>query len=255
MKKFKDSIAGTAVAGPHLPVVHTTSAFAFDGIAETGLLEADDCNVYVGEKLLYFFYGRPAFRPNYGDKTTGQDQFAPVCLVMRADVAAAPRRVMPLDSGAFANRIMSDYHHPKMKKEGFELPPDLDSTRQVIGVYFNGSNSHYYEQDGASPATRDKRNWYVETYVSLIDRKAANVGDGRLTAIEIQLDKDVTLAGNVLAVALPHRLWEDPEIQALIKGWGAKELVYRIDTKFRPNEACAKIEDVVRDYLEDQGLL
>jgi hypothetical protein len=50
----------TPIAGL-LPLVHITRAYAFDTILDGDTLEPKPCDIF-NEKLIYLFYGRPAYR-------------------------------------------------------------------------------------------------------------------------------------------------------------------------------------------------
>ncbi|MBF0306254.1 MAG: hypothetical protein HQL41_11460, partial [Alphaproteobacteria bacterium] len=171
--KFIDAVRGQAPADPCLPLVHTTSAPTFEYfIATSGQLEAKECPVYSKEKLAYLFYGKPSYRPKDAD-TNHKDmlQFAPICLVLDCPVGLSPKRVMPFDSGAYHDKIMTreGHAHNSLPKEFFELPT-LDAARAVVGLFF-GSNLKYYDEVPLQPTPVDpSSNTCVETYVSLINR-------------------------------------------------------------------------------------
>ncbi|SEK00155.1 hypothetical protein SAMN05518849_1256 [Sphingobium sp. AP50] len=87
---------------------------------ESETLDPVPCPVFNKEPLIYFFYGRPAYRASAQIQSNGLDAYAPICIIMKPD-AADPRRIFPFDSGAFHHHLLADFTHHRMMKEDFEL--------------------------------------------------------------------------------------------------------------------------------------
>ena len=121
MGRFWEFIRNANPDGGHLPLIHNTDLYCFRKIRETGRLSPMDCDVYEGEKLLYFFYGRPSYRSNSMHDTVTVKALLPVCLVMSRSILADAARVLALDSGAFHRKMMHPPMHEKMVKDDFEL--------------------------------------------------------------------------------------------------------------------------------------
>jgi hypothetical protein len=242
-KTFKQSLVDHLQASPSLPLMHTTSVPRFEGIGDEDRLRPQKCNIYTKESLIYFFYGKPSFRPR-GEDTTHRNmiQFAPVCLVLKSDVGLSPKRVLPFDSGAYHLGIMTreGHAHHDLQKERFELGDQHDAEK-VVGLYF-GSNLNYVDEIANMSSQVDvKSNICVETYVSLISRTGTNQGDSRLNTIEIQFNQEIVLLGNVLAVALPSPLYDRPEIKEKLVDWSAEPLLYEINGSYTPGGCCQMI--------------
>jgi hypothetical protein len=258
-RKFADAVNGLVPADPCLPLVHTTSAPTFEYYIEpSGLLEVRKCPVYRKEDLSYLFYGKPSYRPKGADEHhRDMLQFAPVCLVLDVPAGLSPKRVMPFDSGAYHDKLMAKegHAHSSLPKEFFELP-NLDAARAVVGLFF-GSNLKYFDEAPLLPVPVDPSlNTCVETYVSLINRTGSNQGDSRLTSIEVQFDKNIALAGNVLAVAMAEPFYQKRnEIQDALKAWGAEPLLYGLDGRYTPGACCQEIERMIRAFLIKIGRL
>jgi hypothetical protein len=58
---FSDYVQKQAMAAVELPLVHTAEYFHLPSIQATNTLQTSDCKFFK-EPLLYFFYGRPAYR-------------------------------------------------------------------------------------------------------------------------------------------------------------------------------------------------
>src|SRR4051794_32489580 len=90
-----------------LPWVHSASAASLFKILEDEKLLAMECNVFGGEKLVYFFIGRPAYKmPAVESPSEWQ---MPVAFVIRFDKPPPIKRVFPFDSGAFQKGRMPAY--------------------------------------------------------------------------------------------------------------------------------------------------
>ncbi|MEA1674548.1 hypothetical protein [Nitrospirillum sp. BR 11163] len=258
-KVFYDAIANSAIIGPELPFVHTTSSVDFEfHIGPDGVLKAEKCPVY-NEELVYLFYGKPSYRPKDGEKIhkASMKQFAPVCLVLKIPDGVEPKRVLPFDSGAYHNGVMTSegHAHRRLKKDVFESR-SRSAAGKIVGVFF-GSNKDYYDENPKTEFGVDPtHNTCVETFVSLISRTGSNLGDSRLNSIEIQFAGKVELAGTVIAVAMADTLYQcRDEIQNILKDWGAEPLLYPLNGRFTQNECCASIENLVRTFLEEKGYL
>lgn len=254
--KFIDALNGATPVLPALPLVHTTTSVDFEyEIEPNGILKAQTCKVYA-EDLIYFFYGKPSYRPQEGDTLhkANMKQFAPVCLVLDVPSIAIPTRVMPFDSGAYHNGLMAKegHAHRRLKKEYFEMK-GRDIPGGIVNIFF-GSNLHYYDEVALEkPRSDPKTNTCVETYVSLISRTGTNQGDSRLNSIEVQFGNDINLNGTVLAVAMAESLYQDrPEIQQTLKAWKAEPLLYELNPRFSGNDCCYTVDAEIRKFLEDR---
>jgi hypothetical protein len=144
------------------------------------------------EPLLYLFYGRPAYRVNSQRLSSAIDAYAPVCLVLRPDCVASPKRIFPFDSGAFHGERFVEAMHRKMLLEDFALDPDLQGPLKLIGLFF-GNHDRYYRnvpfQDVAIPPL----SFEALSYHILITSRHENAFDERISAIELQSDQDLDL--------------------------------------------------------------
>lgn len=257
--KFIDALNGATPILPALPLIHTTTSVDFEyEIGLNAILKAQTCKVYA-EDLIYFFYGKPSYRPQAGDTLhrANMKQFAPVCLVLDVPSIATPKRVMPFDSGAYHKGLMAieGHAHPRLKKEYFEMQ-GRDAPGGIVNVFF-GSNLHYYDEIALEKPRPDPRaNTCVETYVSLISRTGTNQSDSRANSIEVQFgnDIDLNLSGTVLAVAMAEPLYQDrPELQKTLQSWKAEPLLYDLNPRFSANECCYIINAEVRKFLKNRG--
>ncbi len=100
MISFSDYIQKQAMSPAELPLVHTTEYFNLASIRASHTLQASNCNIFK-EPLLYFFYGRPAYRDSSQTSPTRDVGFYPICFVFQPDtVCKKVKRLYPFDTGA-----------------------------------------------------------------------------------------------------------------------------------------------------------
>jgi hypothetical protein len=63
--RFANYIMSNDASAGVLPLVHTTRAYSFDQMLGGDTLEPVDCPIFK-EKLIYLFYGQPAYRAKDG---------------------------------------------------------------------------------------------------------------------------------------------------------------------------------------------
>lgn len=236
-----------------LPLVHSTDLYRFKKIAQDKSLKATPCSVYGGRSLLYFFYGRPAYRPHLKEKTLSARAFAPVCLIFNHELADEAIRIMPFDSGGFHAKMMHPPMHPDMTLEEFELAIRADAPMKLIRVFFETERNYL----DARPAYLDYPydNLYVDSFYKLIQPGNNQDTDDRLSAIELQFDKDITLSNKVSAVILRGPYLDRSGVVSQIEGWHALAIPYDIQEAFKPSEIYGAILNRLKDFYRDKGLL
>jgi hypothetical protein len=236
-----------------LPATHISDGFGFRAILDCGELRPEPCPVFDNEPLLYLFYGRPSYRVNSQVLASAIDAYAPVCFVLRPSSVDRPRRVFPFDSGAFHAERFSEAMHRKMMRDDFALEPGPSSPRQLISLFF-GTNERYMRNEPLEAVTAPGLAFEVSSYHTLISSRHENVFDERISAVEIQIDEPLPLAGNVEAVVMPDR-FAIPEVLASLDAAGAVPLLYDYVARLRPEAFTGNIYQLVRDYYRSRGYL
>ncbi len=247
---IKDVNAGSGT----LPLVHSTDLFRFKKIARDELLKVRSCDVYDGQSLLYFFYGKPAYRLHIEQKTLGARAFAPVCLVFNQTLADQAIRIMPFDSGAFDAKMTHPPMHPDMALAEFELAIHANAPMKLIKVFFE-TESNYFDGLPVPVGYEPYDNLHVDSFYRLIRLGGNRDFDDRISAIELQLDSNITLTNKVDAVILPGPYLDRPGVAEQIEGWGAAAFPYDIQETFRPLEIYGAILNRLRDFYRYRGLL
>nr|WP_140404606.1 hypothetical protein [Sphingomonas sp. CDS-1] len=223
-----------------------TDAYLFRSIMESGTLEPVPCPVFNREPLLYFFYGRPAYRASAHIQSNGLDAYAPICIIMKPD-AAYPHRIFPFDSGAFHHRLLADFTHHRMMKEDFELDKVQDMPGRLVNLFWS-SDEAYYSNRAPSNFVPDSMDFEAKSYQELIRFKGKSGFDDRASAIEVQAADAISLAQNTLAVILPEE-FAKPVIVKKIEDLSALALPYDHIARGLPVENVALIYSIVRALL------
>jgi hypothetical protein len=203
---------------PALPLVHSTEAYYIKRFMKSGAIAATNCKFFNGEKLSYFFLGRPAFKrfthtkPEYWE--------LPLCVIMDFS-AFKPKRVYPFDSGAFKSNLYPNFID-MMDLENFEIAADPHGSEKIIGTFFANNRSYYHLKP--RPASQFETQFDVEILEEeikalhkLISFKQDKLDDRRF-AIEMQSSHDVVLnRDQVLAVILPESYIESQPVVEYIE--------------------------------------
>lgn len=251
---LRDFIKDVADEQGRLPLVHSTDLFRFQQIRLSGKLSTAECPVYQGEKLLYFFYGRPSYRPHLTEGPLDARSFAPVCMVFNHELANHAMRVMPFDSGAFHHQRTHPPIHEGMTREDFELTVNTNAPMKLITTFFGSERDYLDEKPAPVEGIDEWADFHVDAYYRLIRRGGNQGSDERISAIELQFDRAVPLARQLMAVILPAPYLDRPGIREQIEGWGAIGIPYQMGGTFRPIEIHGAIVDKLHDFLAQQGL-
>jgi len=206
------------------------------------ILEKSKCDKF-GENLLYFYYGRPAYRlKDKDDKKDIKDQvILPVVFIFKPIPDGNFKRVYPFDSGAY-NMYVNNYGldnnplNPKIPKPGYKIDNSLLAIRHYVKAIFGSNKNYYYGkyEDGnnlhPSVKQHSKKNTDLQSLLNLIAEKKNYVDDRRKT-VEIQSANDYYFNGKLLAVAAPDFLMDKPEFYEAIVDNGAQPLRYYVDMK------------------------
>jgi hypothetical protein len=244
---FNDFVKGAPEAQPVLPLAHTFQAIDFHSIAEAGELRTAECPIFTGEFLLYFFYGRPAYRAGQGGVKLPE---APISLLIDAKHLTAVHRVAPFDPGAFHKRMYERHFHPRMTKEEFLVDPALEMASRIVGGFYD-SNDRYYRCRPLETLTIPAWDFHSTSYLQLIRDRHPGPPDDRRVTIEVQTNHTVPLGpGIVMAVVLPGALLDGPFQRTIQDEWKAFPITY----DYYPGGTFTEvIIEKVKDYLTSEG--
>lgn len=218
--RFKAFVQSQEPTEGTLPLTHITRAYDFEEILEEEALQPETC-VEFKEKLIYLFYGRPAYRAKQG--CNGRLQYEwPIVFVFRPERIETIKRVFPFDSGAFKRQLYAEFFPKNSKINDFEVPPSLESARKLVRIFFSSNHGYFY---GEVKTNLDLHRQYEAQGVAEMAMLPGGEGrDERSSAIEIQTNKPITLKDALLAILLPQMFFDDPEIKDAVARWNVEHI-------------------------------
>ncbi|MFA1676271.1 hypothetical protein ACDY97_26895 [Rhizobium mongolense] len=251
--RLRKLVARSEPARPKLPLVHSTDAYTLADALEDGSLEPRACDVFIGEALIYTFYGRPSFRPNMSEPATSLDHYLPVCLIFKSSFAQDIKRVFPFDTGAFANDYYRTFMHKRMALGDFALEADLDTPGRAITTFFGSARNYLH----AVPDTKmqfDPAQFEARSYAALIDAKDSNAMDSRGSGIEVQIADPISIGKWVEAAVVPSTFVQSETGDAL-RQLNIEILPYNVYSRMKPNEYTSTVTDACLTYYAQKGML
>ena len=208
MRTFREFIEAVTPNGKELPLVHATQCKHLNSIATSHLLAPKRCPVFK-ESLLYFFYGRPAYRDTDHHTPARAIPFYPLCFIFRPEtVSKSAKRVFPFDSGA----AVKSYYEPAVAASDallrYAVAPTITSARQIIGAFFE-TPEDYVRANPKPRLTTTKTDKDARQYHKLINGGGHPDCDDRYSATEFSSEKPAKLRGDLMAVVLPLTFFRD----------------------------------------------
>jgi hypothetical protein len=180
---------------------------------KTGRIEPQSCKFFGGEKLSYFFLGRPAFKRTYDGEPDYWE--LPMCFIVQYE-AIRRKRMFPFDTGAFKSGLYPEFIS-MMEVEEFEVQSDSEAAEKIVGTFF-GTNRNYFLLKSRAKGDFEARfdvgilEEEIRALYKLVTLKDSKLDDRRF-AIELQSDHQLELVSdNVLAIVLPEPYIEDPRV-------------------------------------------
>lgn len=235
-----------------LPLVHTTESQYLHLICRDGKLEPQPCSIFE-IRLIYFFYGRPAYHRKFWSRSTGP-QLSPVCFVLKPNCLATDyHSIYPFDSGAAHGNMFSPYIEGADLKD-FQLS-NIASTLGTLSNHFFASNADYFDAKPAGVDLPTSTPANVAKYVSLISHYDSVDYDHRRSAIEITVRNAVELKDKLMTIVLPFAMLQDATIRRVIlEEWGLRPLTYNTAHGQIVSEYVGVIKQRVRDFLDGSHL-
>lgn len=253
---LREIVAAETAAPEELPLVHTTRCEILPYIvASHELRSVTECDVF-HEYLLYFFYGRPAYRHSLGGEPGGNLDLCPVCFVFKPHtIGRSAKRVFACDSGGVHNGYFKDHLQPPDRDE-MQLDATLESARKLVRLVF-GDNSRYFlgTAKPAVPAAFEPGTPAARYHALLTDTHSM-AGDDRRSAIEVQMASPVALDHHLLYVVLPKEKLNEPGTrEAILQVWQADPIGYDVYVGRQPHEYRTSICDILKRRFEQGGRL
>lgn len=239
-----------------LPLFHSCEGYNASVIFKDDLLKATPCNVFTGENLLYFFYGKPAY-PVGAKQTKGIDDslYCPVCFIVNPEKVKI-YRVFPFDSGACKSGKYSPFMHRDMQIEDFELKNCTEAINKYVAYMF-GTVENYISgkslKKDISPSKVDDL-----TIMSLIKMHNAcgyQDIDERALTVEVILKDNIRLEDAVECAILPKDLLLLEEVNNFLTSNNIPYKTYTTRRFVAPIQYNHAVFDMAMEFLNERGLI
>lgn len=243
-------------AADALPLVHTSKAQHLKKFLESNEITATECDVFRGEKLNYFFVGRPAYK--FELSSDAEFWQLPICFIIDFNLIESTKRVFPFDSGGFSKGMLPEMLTSHDLND-FEVSGDANAPSKIVGTFF-GNARNYYKLKGRTD--QDFFNYHdvsmLESEVHAIHRLSQTTGrnyDDRCFSIEKQISEDVSLKKNkVLAIIVPSPYMDDAEFLEKVElTWGCQILSYDV-YPLNPSTYYYGIYSLTETFFRELGL-
>lgn len=204
-----------------LPLIHSTQAFHVRSIMKSQRIIANACDVFLSEKLNYFFVGRPAFKPQDNGSQAEHWQL-PCCFIFEFSAIAPIKRIFPFDSGAFSGRRYPKYIND-LQLDDFEINNVPNAPQRIIGAFFGTSEAYMrISPKGKVEFEKEFTLQVLDHDIRALHKLAGDSShsgfDDRRITIEVQSPADVDLnISRPLAVILPNLYLADKAVREFIE--------------------------------------
>ena len=236
-----------------MPLMHAAPTGLGAQIIASGEVRTSPCGVY-GCDLVYFFYGRPAFKPFRNMPASGMDEHLPMCLVMDPALLGDSFRILPFDSGGYGR------YRPHLggfvERPDFELGPAGDFPLRLVRAFYETNRNYYRQRPTMSQDDIPVSQPAARAVARLARDPSLADDDDRRSTIEIQIDRTVPLAAALRAVVGPPALLSDPGVERTLDALPAvRRLEYDTFGRQQPSHYTALLYDHVSRYLIDTKVM
>ncbi|MET3910703.1 hypothetical protein ABID59_005062 [Bradyrhizobium sp. S3.3.6] len=226
--RFNEFIQAQEPAVGTLPLIHISRGYVFDAIVRGDFLTPQLCEIFQ-KKLTYTFYGRPAYRAKDGNNARMEFEW-PIIFVLDPTKVGSLYRIFPFDTGAYALGLYKPFFDPRSDILDFALAPSIESARKLVGTCYLSHEEYYcgYSRKNIEIPIRQFEIQGVAELSRLPGVQNGALGtrvrDERSSAIEVQINKPISLKESLLAIVLPAPYMGDPLTQAALARWGVTEV-------------------------------
>jgi hypothetical protein len=224
MDSLRNAVRAHSQAGEELPLMHSSRCEFLGSLIKARVLEPGPCDVF-DEKLVYLFYGRPAYRPRGRSLPGSPNALCPVCFVFKPHtVSGQVARAYPCDSGA----VHKDVFEPRLKATDLsrlELDPSIEAVRRYVNLFFSTNGDYYLGR--ARTLISAGLDDVGRRFHDLLLSKGPSRYDDRRSAVEVQVRTPIDLCQQLLYVVLPREFMDDPDVRtAIYRVWNCEPIWY-----------------------------
>lgn len=198
------------------------------------------CDVF-DDYLIYFFYGRPAFKLN--------DIFAyPVCFIL--ENVDNPTKIFPFDSGAFVGKRMNKFFGDE-NVDKFDVK-NMTNVHKLVDTFYLKREEDYY--DTRPKSQFEENNLAAKAYYRLLTEDTLNM-DERKSSIEFIFNSSIKLENLKMCIIPEDRKFnfgginiDSDELGEMItKKYPCRLEKYTLTPDVNKN--YKKIYSIVRDFI------
>ena len=189
------------------------------------------CKVF-DERLVYLFYGRPAYRTASGQVGYGAKFSWPVVFVFEPSSLPKPTRVFPFDTGAFAKGLYAEFFDKRQSLHDFSIGSEVEDAARCVAAFYRSNHEYYINRSTKNPEISET-DFYVSGVDALLRSNQIFNGSGptprdeRATSIEVQYSTGIDLKLTPpVAIILPQSYVKVRDVQAQIALWKCKIVEY-----------------------------
>ena len=240
-------------ASPELPAVRVDTAKAFRLTVSSNVIREKDaiCDVY-HESLLYFNYGRNAYRPPTDNRPNSLKNKAPICIIADLRKLPEPIRVAAVDTGGMP--YYSNLDNFRFSADDFMIPSTRDAPARAVTAFF-GSNQNYLH---AKARRLPEAEVAIEVLAlhKLISSGVVSAADDRSSAIELQYRDGIPNEdGVIIGVVAPDHYASDGQFIDWCRAYSIKPFFYTYIRNWRDGERYGMMTGALLSAYRSFGIL
>ena len=250
-KNFMEVILKKSDTTPRLmPLFHVCTSYAFRSIFNDLKLDTKPCKVF-NESLLYFFYGKPAYRVR--ETNVRDSSMFPVCWGIDANSIKNIVRVFPFDSGAF-EEILSKKIADHFELDNFKLYNNLEAVQRFISFFYKTNDNYFFGRPSLNDASIPPQAYELQSLLSLADDRG-NSADDRANTIEIQINEPIEIESiDIKILGIPAPLLNDPAVVAFLDANEVNFFTYDLH-KFPPSHINSVFYEKTKEHYFGEGII
>jgi len=245
-----------------LNLAHTTTWRQFENILVEGKVSANSPfppknSTTPGTGIVYLFYGMPFYviAINGTDVSTTTIADRPIGLLFKTDILVDVKKCYPFDTGAYYDGMFEKLYNLKgINIEDFELGLNGNHELQKLIKRYFKTNENYCRSVASFSAT-DKASSTEDILLRLHRIETTNKVDNRVASIEIHYPNDLIINGNLEAIILPDRTYN--ENKGMLAGIDklCEVRTYLDNNRFGPRGMCQLIMDAAHRYYLEKNMI
>jgi len=137
-----------------------------------------------------------------------------------------------------------------------ELDATIESAQKLVPLVFGDNSRYFFGKAVATPPASFEPGTVAARFHSLLIDTEPIPGDDRRSAIEVQIDSPVALDHHLLYVILPMEFLNQAGTrETILQTWQADPIGYNIYHGRQPHEYRTTICEILKQRLEEGGLL